>query len=365
MKKEKLLTSCLIYFIGLFGIVLSPLPSYAPNNGLTLEEVVEAVNFSRRLIEGGELSFFFYLSPKTKNSRAEAERKLQKDREYWHAQLLKANSKRQRERAEVMIQFYEEYLEHLITGNAIYKERNVVFKVHDNANNQDLRNAYFARINSIDRSILREASYQDAAPKLSLFNRDFRHINSYSTVIVNGEYTAQLKVRSGANYVLFLQPVPMGTLIPFHLMGRTIYHIDPKTVKSFGQEYDGENLYYVIEFVPHEVDLSTFALEVELVTKKIWVDPRLDFSAVKSEFAFYIKAKRILKERTEFKAYRRFPSDIWYPTSVHCDTYHPITRKILTQFSYHLLEADFTNDIPDDFFDVSRDDIGILVSDIW
>ena len=130
-------------------------------------------------------------------------------------------------------------------------------------------------------------------------------------------------------------------------------------------DYDGENLYYVIEFVPHEVDLSTFALEVELVTKKIWVDPRLDFSAVKSEFAFYIKAKRILKERTEFKAYRRFPSDIWYPTSVHCDTYHPITRKILTQFSYHLLEADFTNDIPDDFFDVSRDDIGILVSDIW
>lgn len=345
---------------GLMFVLLFLLTYQSFSNDLTLEDVVEAVNFSRKVIEDGELQVLYFEAPKHDLSSEDDLDSIETD----IAQLIEkySMSKRQKEKDEIQkeLESAESRLENITKSRGSYEQQNIVFQAKRNSPNYTdlLKNLYY-RIHVIDR-------HDEYEGDLGGFDSYTRALNLpvqyHNTVVLDGENTIYLWADGTRTNSGSLEPPHLAMVdIPFNLWGRSVFEINPEDVIEFNKkELHNNSAVYTIEF---ELDsnLSLFrsstGLPVDKATHKVWVDPESGFSVIRLEIRLYVERKTTIVQVFRYGQFREFRGGIWYPGTVENTTNNPLDpTKIAVSYSYEIKEADFNIGIPSGFFTNLVDD---------
>ena len=143
-----------------------------------------------------------------------------------------------------------------------------------------------------------------------------------------------------------------------HLYGRVRFKIDVNQVKKV-----------------YKADSGLLVLELDLGTTKasgnrqlhqflkLWINPEEGFSVVREEERYEIDGNKsasfTIRNYPEFKEY---PSGVWYPTSFEYTLYtfggriRP-TKKVISEFTVIIKEADFNIGVPEEFFEFTLEEM--------
>lgn len=348
------------WYIAIVTLLLLYIPELVSEIGLT--EIVELVNFSRMVIEDGELNVIYFSSfPKSRlMSEKDAAQHAKVKFEKWKLEFEK-NKEQLRIQSEndmLTVQdaalFFEDYVQYLVLGKPIYESQNIAFQVKHGATEIQPEDNLLYRICRTDRyteyenAVLRNNRYLSKRMPLS--------VKYHEVMVVNHEYRITLGSSSHGVSVGTVEPkAPSYMEIPFNLMGRAYHPINVQGVITHGWENIEEHSYYAIEYKhPTPVDLSEIMSDVKRATIKIWLDPKLDFCVVQDAVYLYTTAGVRKMHEDYYTEFKKYSGGIWYPTRVEGISYSLDNPEIIDQrFFYLVREADFNIGMPLDFFDLN------------
>ena len=327
---------------------------------VTLEEVIDLVNFSREIIEDGELNVIFFESPEhselltkqeaTQRAKVELERwKQEYQQEKEHRKIDKATDKLNQQNA---IEQFEGYIKYLTEGKATYEEQNIAFRVKPDADLIDPRNCTLYRLYSVDRS----DRYNDDSPRNNryLTERMYTLIDYHDLLVVNREYRLNLKSNHKISHGSLEPTGDSRIYIPFNLMGRLYFPIQIENVVDHGWEQAETGRYFTIEYKPNlSFDIQKNKWSIQGATVKVWLDPKLDYCVIRDEGYLHTAKGKFKVQANTYTEFKRFSGGIWFPRRIEGRTYlftkpNTIERRLF----YIVRGADFNIGMPPDFFDL-------------
>ena len=355
---------------GLMFVLLVWLINQSFSRDLTLEEVVEAVNFSRLIIEDGELQTIYFKAPKPERTSDDREDKI----ELIEAKVAQLNEKykmtkhhKEKRQIKEELDVLKAKEEHFTKGRAYYEQKNIVFRVIEYAASQYRSKEIYLRMHSIDRHNEYEGDLGVNSSYFELLNLPVQY---HDTFISDGEQTVHLWADcTGTNYgILDEEPPSIVMMIPCHLWGRSYEEIVPEKVSDFKKLEHKASTVYTIEFeLERDLSVHGFATglsAIDKVTHKVWVNSQLGFSVVRIEIRLYARGNPTIVQVLRYGQFREFRGGIWYPGTFECTTYNRLNPTEITDtYSYEIEEADFNVGIPNGFFNNVADNasrLGVL-----
>lgn len=320
---------------------------------LTLEEVVEALNFSRRVIEDGELQVIYFRAAEPKVSSGDETRSLEVDVAQWKEKYRTVKHQKEKKGIQQELGASEGKLEYLTKGRGTYEERNIVFQVKKHSRIPNLSEDLYFRIHRIDR-------HDEYEGNLGAYNAYTRGLNLpvqyHNTVILDGEHTIYLWADGTRTNAGFVEPLRLALVrIPYQLWGRSPLDITVERVRDFQKETHDTFAGYTVEFeTEHDLGKihSITGLLLDSVTQKLWVDPQQGFSVIRLDVQFHAKGVHTTVEVYRYGSFQKLRGGIWYPSIFEVTTYSPLDPAIIiSNVSYEIKEADFNIGIPEGFFD--------------
>ena len=347
------------YILFLLFLILAA-TGMAEEIDVTLEEVVDLVNFSREIIEDGELNVIFFESPEHSEllTKQEATQRAKVEFERWQQAYEQEKGRRKIDKAtdklnqqNAMGQF-EGYIKYLTEGKATYEEQNIVFRVKPDADLTDPQNCMLYRLYSVDRS----DRYSDDSPQNNryLTERMYTLIDYHDLLVVNSEYRLTLKSSSKFSRGMVESTGDSRIHIPFNLMGCLYFPIQIENVVEHGWEKTETGRYFTIGYKPNlSVDIPKSEFGIQGATVKVWLDPKLDYRVIQDECYLHTTKGKFKVQEDTYTEFKQFSDGIWFPTRIEGRTYlftkpNTIERRLF----YIVREADFNIGMPFDFFDL-------------
>ncbi len=344
-----------IYFTcGLMFVWLILLVNQSLTIEFSLEEVVEAVNFSRIVIEDGELQTIYFEAPKPERSSATKFELIEANVAQLKEKYKMTKHQKEKTRIKEELDVFNRRIEYLNKGRGYYEQRNIVFKVKQYATSPNPSKDLYVRMNSIDRHGEYEGDLGVNSSYIGLLHLPVQYHN---TVISDGEHTIYLWADcTGVNSGL-IDEMQSSTVIqiPCHLWGRSYHKILPEKVSNFKKSQLHTSAVYTIEF-EMERDLSqlgsvTGLSAIDKVTQKVWVDPHQGFSVVRLEVRYYFQGNFTIVQVCRYGQFREIHGGVWFPGTFENTTYNPLDPEQITGiYSYKIEEADLNVGIPSAFF---------------
>lgn len=323
----------------------------------SLFEKRKNVLFSRRVIEDGELNTILFYSPRESDllSEKKAVQRAKAEFEKWKINYAKEKARKSitTEQDKLNIQamtsyFFDDYVQYLVKGKAIYEEQNIAFQVKQKCDETQPLECFLYRLRTINR-------YNEYEHPELLNNRYLQQvmpteIKYHNLKIVNHEYRVSFWAspeRGGISLGSIRPAHSSGIHLPFHLIGRSLFPVQIRDVVAHSWEKTTEHKYYTVEYIPRGIKSPPGIRG----TIKIWLDPLLDFCVVRDESYFYTTKGKIKKHETLYTEFKEYPGGIWYPTRIE-SSYYPNPKASGIRFSYIIREADFNIGMPLDFFDL-------------
>lgn len=334
-------------------VLLIPLSNKSFSKDLTLEEVVEAVNFSRRVIEDGELQLIYTEAPKPERLSEDEMKSLEADVAQWKEKYKMTERQQEKHRIREELDAAERRLEYSTKGRVICEQRNIVFQVKVYAASPNPSEDLYFRIHMIDRHDEYEGDLGVNSSYIELLDLPTQYHN---TVLYDGEHTIYLWADvTGSNTGLIDNIQSAAIQIPYHLWGRSYHEIVAEKVRDFNKEIHQTSAVYTIE-LELERDLNELATAsglstIDRVTQRVWVDSQQGFSVIRLEIRLYVKGNFTILQVCRYGQFREFRGGIWFPATVENTIYDLLDpTKITDTFSYEIQEAEFNIGIPSDFF---------------
>ena len=325
---------------------------------ITLEEVLEMVNFSREIIEDGELNVIYFESPECSEllSEREATQRAKAEFEQW-----KRGYEKERENIDPAtdklnlqnaIAKSEGYIKYLTQGKVIYEEQNIAFRVKSDADLTDPHDCMLYRLYSVDRY---DRSHNES-PHNNRYLIEHRPLSFdyHNLLVVNREYRVSLMCGIRVSHGSVESAAPSRIHIPFNLIGRIYVPIPIEDIVDHGWEETERGRYFTMTSEPEvPADMKAVATRIGRVSGKAWLDPKLDFCVVREEHYLHNSIGKFKVAENTYSEYQLFAGDIWFPGRIEGRTYSfTEPEKIDYSFSYIVQEADFNIGIPLDFFDL-------------
>lgn len=327
----------LLVSILIVGLCLLNQPSFGEQ--LSLNEVVDILNFARQSIGYGELKMFAFWPAKPQIPSLDEELQLKQQLNHWQQQYDNAKTLKKRELAAEQLAFYQEQQQYFLKGSATFEEKNVIFVVRPNSVDKDFNEVYDARIHIIDR--YRQCTHSRTS---SIFEESYLNVNYIYTTIMKSEYNAYLWAKQNNLSGFVEEPVDVSDF-PYHLNGRSDFPIDADRVVSFEMITDDKgNDRYLLEFLP-----STWS-DTDSKTIRLRIDPSRDFCITDRDYLVVHEGKKRIMTRKVFRRYRRF-GHIWYPTLIRRLSFAKPGEPRL-KFACWIEEADFTGTVSPAIFQI-------------
>lgn len=333
---------------------------------MTLEEVIDLVNFSRLIIEDGELNVIYFLSPKkssllpengaTQHAKIEFERwKREYEKEKGRRNIDPTTDKLNIQNA---MDYFEGHITYLMDGRALYTEQNIAFQLKPDAdltdNLTDPDGSLLYRLYAVDRF----NQYDDNEPTIKskyLAQSMPLSIDYHNLLIFNREYRLHLSSSPQMSIGSVEPPRDAAIHVPFNLMGRQQFPFQIEDVVNHYWENTDTGRYLTIEIEPDSPEgfFEKFGHGIEGAITKVWLDPELDYCVVRDEYYLYGAQGKLKISDDTYSEFKLFPGDIWFPTRIEGKMYS--VRKPNTidmEYFYIVREAAFNIGMPHFFFDL-------------
>lgn len=339
---------------GLMFVLLFSLVNQSLTIDLSLEEVVEAVNFSRLVIEDGELQARYFEAPKPERSSEDKIKLTEANAAQLKEQYKMTKHHKEKSRIKKELAVLKGRAEHFTKGRGYYEQRNIVFKVKEYSAYPNPSEDLYLRIHRIDRHDEYEGDLGVNNSYIELLNLSFQY---HHTIISDGEQTFYLWADcSGGNAgAVDEDQSSTAMMIPCHLWGRSFHEIVLEKVSDFKKSKHKTSVVYTIEFeLEHDLNglASVTGLSaIDKVTQKVWVNSQQGFAVVRIEVRFYVQGNVTIVQVCRYGQFREFRGGIWYPGTFENTTYNPLDPTEITgTYSYEIEQADFNVGIPNDYF---------------
>ena len=318
--------------------------------GLSVKEIVDALNFARRVIKDGEITYVSSSTIDLTNSKKDVNRKIKE----LSQRLKESKSGQEKKRIRDDIQLHKDWLE-LLPEWPTHNECYIAFQVPGGGTDNELQSACYKRVHLTDKRSLKRRPF---------FIESLYH----KTVIVSGEHMASLIVSvpdpwetnvigNNDGFVEKSHPV---IEFSFYLLGRASFKIDVNQVKKVYKENSG---LLVMELDLGEIKVSGGYKPHRVV--KLWINPQEGFSVVREERYEIAGKLSVLSDTRSYGRFKEYPGGIWYPTYFEYVRYTPVTKKVKMRFTVVIKEADFNIGVPERFFDFTLEEmkqVDILLS---
>lgn len=334
---------------------------------VNLQEVIDLVNFSREIIEDGELNVIFFQTPNVSKlvPQKEAAQRVKVEFEEWkltyeeEKRNKKITAEEDKQNVQTAISYFEGYTEYLTEGKSDYEQQNIAFKVKSDTDPTEPHECMVYRLYRVDR-------YNQYRPdKPASRNRYLQQtmsleINYHDLMVVNREYRVVLSASTERISTGTIEPAGASRIyIPFNLIGRAYFPIQTEKVVDSGWEKIETGEYYAIEYEPDTaVNAEEVASDIQRFTVKIWLDPQLDFCVIRDECYIYTADSKFKAQENIYTEFKTYAGGIWYPTRIEGFVYSLAKPNRLDYRLYYVVrEADFNLGIPLDFFDLNVKEI--------
>ena len=349
MIKWTFLTMCVIVIL-IFLLIGFPVLAAE----LSLQQVIEAVNFASMAIEAAELRANLYISPRPRlNSLYE---KMEVDLQELKIQYHNTSNPVEKQTLAQYIKNGEDLQNSPPLPR--YYEYTIIFRrneINDDDNSiiERFKSLYSYRIFRVNRaSNHADPQFLKSVPEIA---RGMYTGQEIQTLISNGESVITLTVNDRLDNTAYFDEPSVGRILALLFRGAGVaIPINPERVIGFESVAQNGTTLYSIEYT-HEIPGTALAGLGKFNSTRIRVNPSKTFSVTKMENFLHIGGKKVLKATTQFDGFKLFPGRIWYPTSIQFTEYKENQEVVEHLFEIH--EADFNVSIPHDFFHVQESDI--------
>ena len=329
---------------------------------LSLQQVIDAVNFANMSIESAELRANLYISPQPppKITQEKTEADLQRFRNLYQ------NTSNPVEK-QTLAQHIRtaEYLLN-IPPLPSYYEYTIIFSRNDiNVDNSvvsvvdQLKSLFSYRMFRVNRASKHaDSKILKSIPQVA---RGVFTGHEILTQINNGESKIVLTVNDRLDNIAHFDDPSIG-LVTLLLSGvSVVIPVNPERVINFQPVTKNGTTLYSIEYTP---DISRSALTDvgKLRSTRIQVNPSKGFTVTNKEQFLHVGGKKVLKTATRFDDFKLYSQGIWYPTSIHFTEYTEDQEVI--EYLFEIQEADFNISIPPGFFHIQENAVRRLGIDI-
>ena len=326
---------------------------------LSLQQVVDAVNFANMSIENAELRANLYISPQPPPKITQE--KTEADLHRFKNQYQNASNPVEKQTLAQHIRTAEDLLN--IPPLPSYYEYTIVFSRnevnYDGSVADRLKSLYNYRMFRVNRASKHaDPQFLDSIPQVVRIGFTGHEI---LTQINNGESKIVLTVNDRLDNTAYFDNPSFG-LVALLLSGiSVVIPINPERVIDFQSATQNGTTLYSIEYTP-DIPGSALTVVGKLRSTRIQVNPSKGFSVTKKEQFHHVGGKKVLKSATRFDDFKLYSQGIWYPTSIHFTKYTEGQEAV--EHLFEIQEADFNISIPPGFFHVQENEIRRLGIDI-
>lgn len=354
MRKRIFLTKSTIFILSFLYIGF---PSLADE--LSLQQVIEAVNFTIMSIEAAELRANLYVSPRP--IPKSLQEKIEVDLQHFKIQYQNSSNPVVK----------KTFAQHIKTAEDIlnspplprYYEYTVIFRRNEikdgNGRIERLIPPYNYRIFRVNwGSKHADPQFLKSLPPIV---RGAYTGQEFQTKISNGESEVILTVNDRLDNSSYFDE-PSAGLVTLLFRGASVVNpIKPERVIDFHRVTQNGITLYSIELT---YDTPRFPLTGvdKFRSTRLLVNPLKGFSIVRREHFLHVGGKNVLKTATQFDNFKLYAQAIWYPNSIQYTEFKEDQAVVEHLFEIH--EAEFNISIPPDFFHVQENAIRRLGIDI-